>query len=74
MIEVKVTTVGNSAGVVLPKDALCRMGVDKGDRLFMVEHEEGWLLTAYDPAMKRQMAIAEEAMARFKNALHELAK
>lgn len=74
MIEVKVTTVGNSAGVVLSKDALSRMGVDKGDKVFLIEHEDGWLLTPYDPAMKRQMAIAEEAMSHYKNALHELAK
>ena len=48
MLTVKVTTVGSSAGVVLPKEALARLKVKKGDVLFLVETPAGYELTPYD--------------------------
>ena len=74
MIRVKVTTVGNSAGVVLPKDALARLNVGKGDVLYLVETGDGYTLTAYDPEFAEQMAAAEEGMRCYRNALRKLAE
>ena len=47
MLALKITTVGSSAGVVLPKEALTRLKVKKGDRLFLLETPPvmNWLLT-----------------------------
>jgi putative addiction module antidote len=74
MIRLKVTTIGNSVGVVLPKEALQRLKVDKGDTLTLVESEGGYELTAYDPAFEEEMNAARKVMKRYRNALRELAK
>ena len=74
MLKVKVTTVGSSAGVVLPKEALQRMKAKKGDVLYLVETPDGYQLTPYDREFARQVDAAETVMARYKNALRELAK
>ena len=54
----KVTTVGNSAGVVLPKEMLERLRVEKGDSLYAIETPNGIELTPYDPKFAAQMDIA----------------
>ena len=74
MIRVKLTTVGNSTGVVLPKEALSRLKVRKGDILYLVETRDGYALTAYDPAFTDQMDAAEDGMRRYRNALRKLAE
>ena len=74
MIKAKLTTVGNSTGIVLPKEALARLNVRKGDTLFLVETEDGYRMTPYDPEFEAQMAAAEQAIGRYRNALRELAK
>lgn len=74
MIRLKVTTVGSSAGVVLPKEALSRLKVSKGDSLFLTESPEGFRITAYDPDFERQMALARKVMQDRREALRELAK
>jgi putative addiction module antidote len=74
MLALKVTTIGSSAGVVLPKEALARLRVKKGDRLFLVETPNGYELVPYDPEFRQQMEAAEEGMHRYRNALRQLAK
>jgi putative addiction module antidote len=74
MISVKVTTVGNSAGVVLPKEALARLKIKKGDTLYLIETRDGYMLTGYDPEFAAQMDAAEEGMRTYRNALRELAR
>lgn len=74
MSTLKVTAIGNSAGVVLPKDVLARLGVDKGDMLYLTEGPDGFRITPYDPEFARQMEVARRAMKRRRAALHELAK
>lgn len=75
MIALKVRKVGNSLGVVLPKEALVRLHIDDGDRVFLTETPEGgYQLTAYDPEFEIQMKLAEEGMAQYRNTLHALAK
>ncbi len=74
MISMKVTTVGNSAGVVLPKEALARLRIKKGDTLYMIESRDGYMLTGYDPEFAAQMEAAEDGLRAYRNALRELAR
>jgi putative addiction module antidote len=74
MHELKVTRIGNSLGVILPKEATARLKVVAGDILYVHETAEGYHLTPYDPAFEAQMAAARRLMKKRRNALHELAK
>ena len=75
MLELKVRKIGNSLGVVLPKEAISRLRAGDGDRLFLVEGPNGdYQLTPYDPAFEKKMAKAEDIIGRYRNTLHTLAK
>lgn len=75
MIQLKVRQVGNSLGVVLPKEALARLNLKDGDILYLTESPEGSMrITPYDPAFEAQMRAAREGMGQFRNALRELAR
>jgi putative addiction module antidote len=74
MAKVKVTTVGNSAGVVLPKEVLARLKVAKGDVLYITETAGGVELSPYDPAFEQEMQTARSVMRRYRNALRQLAR
>ena len=74
MIELKLTTVGNSLGVVLPKEALARMKLGKGDTLYITETPDGYRLTPYNPEFETQMAVARKIMKKRRAVLRELAK
>lgn len=73
MIQAKVTTVGNSLGLVLPKEALARLHVKKGDVIYLCESPEGYTLTPYDEAFVKQMTLAEDIMREDKDVLKVLA-
>lgn len=73
-MKLKITAIGNSAGVILPKELLARLRVDKGDELFVVETPEGFALSAFDPAIAKQMEVAEQVMREDRNVLRKLAK
>ena len=74
MVKLKVTTVGSSAGVILPKDVLTRLRVEKGDTLFLTESPDGFRITSYDPEFEEQMTHARKFMRKRRDALRELAK
>lgn len=74
MLKLKVKQIGNSAGVVLPKEALSHLNVDKGDEIYLVETDDGYTLTQYDPEFDEQMEAMEAIGRQFKNTLRELAK
>jgi putative addiction module antidote len=74
VLAVKVTTVGNSVGVILPKEALAKMRAKKGDILYLVESPHGYTLTPYDQDFEEQMEAADKVMRRYRNTLRELAK
>lgn len=74
MLKVKVTAVGNSMGILLPKEALGKMKANKGDSLYLVESPEGYTLTPYQQDFEEQVSAAEGIMARYRNTLGELAK
>ena len=70
----KLVPVGNSTGVVIPKDMLARQNLKPGDQLYAVETSEGIHLRIADPEFVRQMEVAREVMDRHRAALAELAK
>lgn len=74
MLKAKVTTIGNSMGIVLPKEALTKLRVGKGDLLYLVDTLEGLTLTPYQQDFEKQLEVAEKVMNKYRNALHELAK
>lgn len=75
MLELKVRKIGNSLGVVLPKEAVNRLQAQEGDRLFLVDGPDGdYRLTPYDPAFEKKMKKAEDIMRRYRNTLHALSK
>jgi len=71
---VKVTTVGNSAGVVLPKEILAKLRVEKGDSLYVTETPDGIQLTPFDAEFTRQVEAGRKVMRRYRDALRKLAK
>ena len=73
-MKLKITTIGNSAGVILPKELLARLRLEKGDELYALETPDGIRLTAYDPLWAAQMEVAEQVMRDRRTLLHELAK
>jgi putative addiction module antidote len=72
--ETVIRAVGNSAGVVLPKAMLDRLRLAGGDKVYVIEVENGVLLTPYDPDFADAMAIYEEGARAYRNAMRELAK
>jgi antitoxin MazE len=72
--KVTLRQVGGSIGATLPKDMADRLHVKAGDEVFVVETEEGILLTPYDPTFERAMAAYERTASKYRNALRELAK
>lgn len=74
MLKIKVTAIGNSMGVLLPKEVLAKLKVGKGDTLYLVENDEGFTLTPYQRDFEAQMQAAEKVLKKYRNALHELAK
>ena len=74
MSALKLTQIGNSVGVILPKELLARLKVEKGDTLFWTEAANGVNLTAYDPDFGAEMTEARRIMKKRKVVLRELAK
>ena len=72
--KLKVTTVGSSVGIVLPKEILHRLRVEKGDYLFAIDTPNGIELSAYDEEFVEQMEIAKRVMREDRDALRKLAE
>lgn len=72
-MKIKITTVGNSAGIILPKELLARLRVDKGDALYATELPDGIKLTPFDPKLAEQMEVAEKVMRKRRSLLRKLA-
>jgi putative addiction module antidote len=73
MMKLKVTTVGNSAGVIFPKELMEKLRISKGDTLYVLETPNGFELTPYDTEFVKQMEVAEEVMRSDRNVLRKLA-
>jgi len=71
----KLVTVGNSTGVVLPKEVLAKLRVEKGNVIYLSESADGgYRVGPYDPEFARQMELAEEIMRKDRDALRILAQ
>jgi putative addiction module antidote len=73
MTRVKITTVGNSAGIVLPKEVLAKLRAAKGDTLTLTETPNGVEISPFDPDVEYQLNIAEEVMREDREVLRRLA-
>jgi putative addiction module antidote len=71
---VKITTIGNSVGIVLPKEVLNRLHVEKGDSLYLLDTPEGIQLTPYDPDFAAEMDAAKRVMRKHRDVLRKLAE
>ena len=74
-MKLEVKRVGNSTGLILPKELVGRLKLEQGDWLYVTENADGTVrLSPYDPTFEKGMKIAEQAMKTYRNALAELAK
>lgn len=73
-MKLKITTVGNSAGVVFSKKMLAKLRVQKGDTVYATETPDGFQLSPYDPDFEAEMESARRVMRRNRDALRRLAK
>jgi putative addiction module antidote len=74
MGALKVRRIGNSVGVVLPKEVVSRLRVEPGDQLYLTDTERGVELSPYDPDFEADMEMAREIMRKRRAVLRELAK
>ncbi len=74
MSMMKLTQIGNSVGMILPKELLARLGVSKGDTLYTIDEPDGVRLTTADPEFQSQMDAARRVMRERRAVLRELAK
>lgn len=75
MLEIKVRKIGNSLGIVLPREALARLKTSEGETLYLTDAKDGaYRLTALNEKFPEQMKAAEKIMRESRDVLHELAK
>ena len=74
MIELKLTAIGDSVGVILPKEVLEKLRVEKGDTLFLTETPAGFTVSAFDDEFSIQMNLAEDIMREDRDVLRQLAQ
>lgn len=73
-VTLKIVSIGNSEGVILPREVLERLGVGKGDTLFLTETSVGFSISALNEKVQRQMEVADQVMRDDRNLLHKLAQ
>ncbi len=74
MKHLKVRKIGNSLGVVLPKDVLEQLGMSEGDNLVLTKAEDGFKISHEEDKFAKTMEIAERGMKKYRNTLRELSK
>ena len=74
MMTLKLTQIGNSVGVILPKELLSRLGIGKGDTLHAIETPEGLRLSIAEPDFEAKMEVARQIMKERWAVLRELSK
>lgn len=74
MTALKLTQIGNSVGLILPKEVLARLKLEKGDTVFVTDAINGVMLTPYDPALDEQLDAGREFMREYRDTFHQLAK
>jgi putative addiction module antidote len=74
MLALKISRVGNSAALLLPKEALAKLRVEQGDTVYLTEAPDGYRITNFDPEFEQDMKLARRIMRKRRNVLRELAK
>lgn len=74
MHALKLTQIGNSIGVILPKEVLARLKLEKGDTVFITETPEGLCVTPFNPEVAEQVKAGRAFMREYRDTFHELAK
>ncbi|MDP1533772.1 MAG: AbrB/MazE/SpoVT family DNA-binding domain-containing protein [Rubrivivax sp.] len=74
MTTLKLTQIGNSVGLILPKEMLARLKLQKGDSVFVTDTPDGVALTPYNPEVAEQLALGSEFMREYRDTFRELAK
>lgn len=72
--HVKLRQVGGSVGATLPKDMVDRLNLAAGDRVLVLETDQGILLSPYDPTVEKALALAAKTAKKYRNALRQLAR
>ena len=74
MHTLTLTAIGNSTGVILPKEILARLKAEKGSKLVLTETPNGYEISAGDAEFEKDMDAFKDIMSRYRNTLRELAK
>jgi len=74
MTALKLTQIGNSVGLILPKEVLARLKLEKGDTVFVTDAANGVMLTPYDPGLAEQLEAGRDFMREYRDTFHQLAK
>jgi putative addiction module antidote len=74
VFALKLAQIGNSVGVILPKEMLSRLRLEKGDTLYATEGPDGFRITPHNPEFESQMKAARAIMKKRRAVLRELAK
>ncbi len=74
MFTLKIRKIGGAKGVILPKEALARLKLAEGDKLYLTEAPDGFRLTSQDPEFAEQMEVARQVMKDWRPVLRELSK
>lgn len=74
MQTLKLTQIGNSVGMVLPREMLARLKLEKGQTVFATETPDGYALTPYDPAIEDEVRMGIAFMREYRDTFHALAK
>jgi len=74
MQGIKLTQIGNSVGLVLPKEVLAKLKLEKGDTVFLTDTPGGVTITPHDPAFEQQLDVGREFMREYRDTFKALAK
>jgi len=74
MTTLKLRAIGNSVGVVLPKELLAALKVGEGDTLHVVQTKDGVILTPLDPSVAEQLEAGRDVMRQYRDTLRILSK
>lgn len=73
-MKLEIKKIGNSTGLILPKELLARLGLKQGDEVIVTETPAGFSVSNSEPVLEKGMEIARKAMKTYRPALKELAK
>lgn len=74
MATLKLTQIGNSVGVILPKEVLARLKLQKGDTVFVTDAPGAITITPHDPKFEEQLELGREFMREYRDTFNALAK